>query len=147
MRIRALICEAVFSFHLMWTSLGSRRLRKSFRVLVGEHISTNHHQKAMKARTMQSEAARDSAQVLAIQALGWIAADDEIFSLFLGATGVGLGEVRARAADADFLAAVLDFLMQDDRWVVAFCDAGGHPYTAVQAARAALPGGAELHWT
>jgi Protein of unknown function (DUF3572) len=85
--------------------------------------------------------------VLAIQALGWIAADDEVFMQFLGATGVGICEVRTRAADADFLAAVLDFLMQDDRWVVAFCDAGGHPYTAVQAARAALPGGMDQHWT
>lgn len=89
----------------------------------------------------------EAAQVLAIQALGWIAADDEIFPLFLGATGASIGDLRARAADADFLAAVLDFLLQDDRWVVAFCDAGGHAYTAPQAARAALPGGAELHWT
>jgi Protein of unknown function (DUF3572) len=96
---------------------------------------------------MQSQVVPEAAQVLAIQALGWLAADDEIFSMFLGATGVGIGEVRARAADADFLAAVLDFLMQDDAWVVAFCDSGGHPYTAVQAARAALPGGMDRHWT
>lgn len=96
---------------------------------------------------MQSEVATETALVLAIQALGWLAADDEIFPQFMAATGAGIGEVRARAADADFLAAVLDFLMQDDRWVVAFCDAGGHAYTAVQAARAALPGGADQHWT
>lgn len=87
------------------------------------------------------------AQVLAIEALGWIAADDEIFPQFLASTGASLGDLRARAADTEFLAAVLDFLMLDDRWVVAFCDAGGHAYTALQAARAALPGGAELHWT
>lgn len=96
---------------------------------------------------MQSEVATETALVLAIQALGWLAADDEIFPQFMAATGAGIGEVRARAADADFLAAVLDFLMQDDRWVVAFCDAGGHAYTAVQRARAALPGGADQHWT
>ena len=89
----------------------------------------------------------EAAQVLAIQALGWIAADDEIFPQFMAATGAGIGELRARAADPEFLAAVVDFLMQDDRWVVAFCDAGGHPYTSVQAARAALPGGADQHWT
>jgi hypothetical protein len=92
---------------------------------------------------MQSEAA----QVLAIQALGWIAADDEIFPQFMAATGASMGELRTRAADAEFLAAVMDFLLMDDRWVIAFCDAGGHPYTAPQAARAALPGGDELHWT
>ncbi|MFO1201627.1 MAG: DUF3572 domain-containing protein [Tabrizicola sp.] len=87
------------------------------------------------------------AQVLAIQALGWIAGNDELFPLFLSATGAGMAELRARAADPDFLAAVLDFLLQDDRWVVAFCDAEGHPYTAPQSALAALPGGAVMNWT
>lgn len=87
------------------------------------------------------------AQVLAIQALGWIAGNDELFPLFLSATGAGMVELRARAADPEFLAAVLDFLLQDDRWVVAFCDAEGHPYTAPQSARAALPGGAVMNWT
>jgi Protein of unknown function (DUF3572) len=96
---------------------------------------------------MQSEVARESAVVLAIQALGWMAADDEVFPQFLAASGIGLGEVRARAADPVFLVAVLDFLMQDDRWVIAFCTAEGHPFTAPQTARAALPGGESLNWT
>ena len=87
------------------------------------------------------------AQAVAIQALGWIAADDEIFPIFLSATGASLAELRNRAAEPEFLAAVLDFLLQDDRWVVAFCDAEGHPYTAPQSARAALPGGAVINWT
>ena len=87
------------------------------------------------------------AQTLALQARGWIAADDEVFPLFLNATGATLGELRARASDPDFLAAVLDFLLQDDRWVVAFCDAEGQAYTAPQTARAALPGGAVANWT
>ncbi len=89
----------------------------------------------------------DAAQVLALQALGWIASDDEVFPQFLVATGLGAGDLRARAGEAEVQAAVLDFLLQDDRWVVAFCDAGGHPYTAPQAARAALPGGTETFWT
>ena len=92
---------------------------------------------------MQSEVA----QVLALQVLGWIAAEDEIFPVFLTTTGASVAELRSRAADPNFLAAVLDFLLQDDRWVVAFCDAEGHPYTAPQAARAALPGGGVMHWT
>lgn len=87
------------------------------------------------------------AQTLAIQTLGWIAADDEIFPVFLTATGASIPELRARAAEPEFLAAVLDFLLQDDRWVIAFCDAHGHPYSAPQSARAVLPGGGEQHWT
>ena len=89
----------------------------------------------------------EAAQVIALQALGWIASQDEVFPLFMGATGAGLSELRTRAADPDFQAAVLDFLLQDDQWVVAFCDAEGHPYTAPQSARAALPGGAVMNWT
>ena len=89
----------------------------------------------------------EAAQVLALQALGWIASDDEVFPLFLTATGANLDDLRARAADPDFLAAVLDFLLQDDRWVVAFCDVQGQAYTAPQAARSALPGGAAVNWT
>jgi hypothetical protein len=89
----------------------------------------------------------EAAQILALQVLGWIAADDEVFPLFLGATGASIGELRVRAADPVFLAAVLDFLLQDDRWVVAFCDAEGHPYSAPQSARAVLPGGAVTNWT
>jgi Protein of unknown function (DUF3572) len=90
---------------------------------------------------------QEAAQVLALQALGWIASEDEVFPAFMAASGAAIGDLRARAADPDFLAAVLDFLLMDDQWVVAFCDAQGHPYTAPQAARAALPGGAEMNWT
>jgi hypothetical protein len=89
----------------------------------------------------------DAAQIVALQALGWIASEEEIFPQFLAATGASMGDLRARAGDADFLAAVLDFLLQDDRWVIAFCDGQGHPYTVPQSARMALPGGAETYWT
>lgn len=89
----------------------------------------------------------ETAQVLALQALAWIAAEDEVFPQFLAATGADLADLRARAAETEFQGAVLDFLLQDDAWVVAFCDGHGHPYSAPQAARLALPGGSEMHWT
>ena len=47
----------------------------------------------------------------------------------------------------EFLGSVLDFLAMDDAWVVQFCDAAGLPYDRVMLARAALPGGAQVHWT
>jgi len=90
---------------------------------------------------------QESAHVVALQALAWLAADDDLLPTFLGATGASLGDLRVRAGDAEFLGAILDFLMMDDQWVVAFCDAQGLPYTAPQAARAALPGGVPVHWT
>lgn len=89
----------------------------------------------------------EAALVLALQALGWIAGEDEILPTFLAATGASVADLKAHASDPDFLGAVLDFLLQDDRWVIAFCDSHGHPYTAPQSARMALPGGAETYWT
>lgn len=90
---------------------------------------------------------RDSAETLAARALGWIAASDDLLGVFMGATGTSAGDIRARAAEPEFLASVLDFLVMDDAWVTGFCDAEGLPYDSVMQARAALPGGGEVHWT
>jgi len=88
-----------------------------------------------------------SAQILSLQALAWLAEQDDIFLDFLQATGASATNLRERASEAEFQGAVLDFLMTNDAWIVAFCDAHGLAYTAPASARAALPGGADLHWT
>jgi hypothetical protein len=89
----------------------------------------------------------ESAQVLALQALAWIAEDQDRLAGFMANTGAAPADLRARATDPDFLGAVLDFLLTDDQLVIGFCDAQGLAYTLPQAARAALPGGAAFHWT
>lgn len=90
---------------------------------------------------------RNAAEIFATRALGWLAAQDEILPVFMGASGASAEDMRHGAVDPAFLGAVLDFLMMDDAWVIACCDALGAAYTQPQAARAALPGGAEMHWT
>jgi hypothetical protein len=90
---------------------------------------------------------REAAETVGVQALGWLAGNDELLPVFLGSTGASLDDLRAGAGDAAFLASVLDFVMMDDAWVVAFCDAAGIAYTVPMQARAALPGGAVTHWT
>lgn len=89
----------------------------------------------------------DAAETLGIQALAWLAADDDLFAVFLGASGASAAEVKAQAGDPAFLGAVLDFLLMDDAWVTAFCDAHGLAYDAPMRARMTLPGGAQMHWT
>lgn len=91
--------------------------------------------------------ARKQAEMLALQALGWIAADDAAFLAFQDATGADAAMIRDSADDPGFLGGVLDFLMQDDSRVTGFCDAQGLAYDAPMQARAALPGGADPHWT
>lgn len=92
-------------------------------------------------------AGQEAAETLALRALAWLVANEEILPLFLGATGSSAADLRARAADPDFLGSVLDFLLTDDAWVMAFCDAAGYGYSEPGAARHSLPGGAETHWT
>jgi hypothetical protein len=89
----------------------------------------------------------EAAETLALRALAWLAANDDLLPVFLGSTGASEADVKAQAGDPVFLGAVLDFLMMDDAWVIAFCDHAALPYERIMEARAALPGGEQVHWT
>ena len=89
----------------------------------------------------------DAAETLGIQALAWLAADDDLFAVFLGASGASAAEVKAQAGDPAFLGAVLDFLLMDDAWVIAVSDQLGLPYDALFQIRQNLPGGDLPNWT
>ena len=90
---------------------------------------------------------RDSAELLALEALSWLLTNDDLLPVFLGSTGADAGDLRGRAQDPEFLASVLDFLLMDDAWITAFChDADYQPEFPLRA-RAALPGGAAVNWT
>lgn len=90
---------------------------------------------------------RETAETLALEALGWLVANDDLMPVFMGSSGMSEADVRAGADDPLFLGAVLDFLMMDDAWVIAFCDTKQLAYDRIMQARAALPGGEQVHWT
>ena len=90
---------------------------------------------------------QESAQTLALQALEWIAGDDELGPVFMNSTGTSADDMRARAADPDYQLSVLEFLTMDDAWITGFCDARGLPYDAPLTARRVLAGPAEGNWT
>lgn len=90
---------------------------------------------------------RDEAEALALQALGWLAAQDDLLGVFMGSAGVSSDDLKARAGDPDLLAAVLDFLLMDDQWVSGFAEATGRAPDAPMRARMALPGGDVPNWT
>ncbi|MBT6190625.1 MAG: DUF3572 domain-containing protein [Tateyamaria sp.] len=90
---------------------------------------------------------RESAEVIGLKALGWLAANEELLPVFLGSTGASEVDVRAGISDPDFLGALLDFIMMDDAWITSFCDAEGLAYDQPMMARMALPGGEQMHWT
>lgn len=90
---------------------------------------------------------QESAEVLALRVLAWLAANDELLPVFLGSTGAGLPDLRNRAQEPEFLGSVLDFVLMDDAWVLAAADALGVPPADLLSARHALPGGGAVHWT
>ena len=90
---------------------------------------------------------QESAESLALQVLGWLAARDEVFGTFMAHAGADAAEIRSRVGDPDLLGAVLDFLLSDEALLVQFCaEAGIRPETPMQA-RMRLPGGAVPNWT
>ncbi|SMY08751.1 DUF3572 domain-containing protein [Flavimaricola marinus] len=89
----------------------------------------------------------NQAETVAIQALGWLASNDELWPVFLGSTGASAEDAAARAVDPAFLASVLEFLTMDDSWVMEFCDSVAVPYETPLRARYALPGAEKVEWT
>lgn len=90
---------------------------------------------------------QEAAETLAAKALAWLTGQDGLLSVFLGASGMNARDVAGQAGEPEFLASVLDFILMDDAWVRGFCDAAQIPYDRPMKARAALPGGSEMHWT
>ena len=90
---------------------------------------------------------QETAEMIGLQAMAWLAANDDLLPVFMGATGASEAAFRAGVQDPEFQASVLDFLMMDDAWVIAFCDSQNLSYESLARARAALPGGEQLHWT
>jgi hypothetical protein len=90
---------------------------------------------------------QNAAEQVALKAIVWLAGNDELLPVFMGSTGADEAAFREGVTDPDFQASVLDFLMMDDSWVMAFCDLERLPYERLMQARAALPGGAQMHWT
>ena len=81
---------------------------------------------------------REIAEIVAVQALSFIAADPERLGLFLAETGIGPETLRTAAADPRFLASVLDFVMRDDATVKAFAGVSQLHPTNIAAAHQAL---------
>jgi hypothetical protein len=141
----------VQSCPLLWHLVGyfcAKEVKKTFQKAEQNAKDFNKHggesgEKSVDKMMMGAEAA----QTLALQALSWVLGQDELLGFFLSSTGASPQDLGKLATTPLFLGAVLDFLMEDDQRVINFCTDHGHPLTAVQGARAALPGAQYMHWT
>ena len=81
---------------------------------------------------------REAAEIVAIQALNFIAGEPQQLGLFLAETGIGPHNLRASAADPAFLSAVLDFVLREEATMMAFARACGLHPTHIAAASKVL---------
>ena len=83
---------------------------------------------------------RESAEKLAISALGFLAEDPDRLGQFLSVTGIGPDMIRQAAADPSFLAGVLDHVAADEPLLLAVAEHAGVRPQDVERAQAALSG-------
>ena len=89
----------------------------------------------------------EAAQVVAIQALGWLMGNNELLPVFMGSTGISAEDLKASLEDTSLLVTLMDFILMEDQWVLDFCDVSGFDPHKLQSVRHALPGGEMVHWT
>lgn len=65
---------------------------------------------------------QERAEVLALQALAFIASDEDLLLRFIALTGMDVDGLRAVAAETGTLIAVMDFIMFDDSLIVRFAE-------------------------
>ncbi len=87
----------------------------------------------------------DSAESIAIEALGFVASDPELLPRFLAISGIDAASIRAAAREAGFLAGVLQFVIAHEPTLLRFSEQSGIPPQQVSAAMRALPFGDDRH--
>ena len=81
---------------------------------------------------------QEQAEMLAIQALGFIAEEPERLGRFLDLTGIPVEHIRAAARQRGFLAGVLEHMLGDENLLTAFADSAGINPAEIAGARNAL---------
>jgi hypothetical protein len=90
---------------------------------------------------------QQTAEITALQALGWLVSQPDELGGFLNATGASSADLAEAAHDPRFLAALIDYLLETDARVLACTGDLDLPPTALSEARMGLPGGRDPHWT
>ena len=87
---------------------------------------------------------QEQAEVIALQAVAFIGADERALNGLMAQSGAGIDDLRNQINDPAFLAGVLDFLLSDESALLAFCGDVKLAPEFVVSARRALPGGENL---
>src|ERR1700744_4974191 len=88
--------------------------------------------------TKRTHNPREVAEIVAVQALSFVAGDPERLGQVLAESGIGPETLRSAGAEPPFLGSVLDFVLRDDATVKAFASVSQLHPTNIAAARQAL---------
>ena len=80
----------------------------------------------------------ERAEILALEALGWLAGQPEDMQAFLNLSGIDVAALRDSAGTPEVGAALLDFLLGNESLMLRFCEDMQIDPRQMQAARAAL---------
>ena len=80
----------------------------------------------------------ETAEMLAVQALAFMAEDDSRLGGFIASTGIAVESIRDAAREPNFLAGVLEHILADENLLIAFADRAGVDPAEVARARQAL---------
>jgi hypothetical protein len=83
---------------------------------------------------------RETAEMLAVQALSFIAEEPQSLSRFLDSSGISAEQIRTAAAEPGFLAGVLAYMLADETLLRAFADRAGIDPAAIAGAAGAFGG-------
>jgi hypothetical protein len=82
----------------------------------------------------------EEAEVAALKALGFLAAEPERLSRFMELAGMDLAAIRASAAEPAFLGGLLDHLLADESLLLIFAEEHGLRPERIAELRRKLPG-------
>jgi Protein of unknown function (DUF3572) len=82
----------------------------------------------------------ERSQTIALNALAYLAGDEDWLDHFLSATGMDLGDLKAGAGDIGFLAGLMDYFLQNEALLLAFAASEELAPETIVRARQYLPG-------
>lgn len=64
----------------------------------------------------------ENAYIVGLKAITYIMSEEDLLSRFIALSGIGENEISERLQDQYFLSACLDFLLNNEKDLISFCD-------------------------
>ena len=84
---------------------------------------------------------REQAEILALEALAWLAGQPDAIAKFLTMSGLEASELRLAVGDSGLQSSVLDYLLANENLLLEFCENASIKPQEVHSARYRLGGG------